>query len=495
MFTWWRATASLGSVLGLCGFAGPLRAAEGGLALPLEVVAQAYDFQAPWAKKLPVSFKSAGVLLPGGVVLTTAPSVADATRITGRTAAGSVISFSVRAVDYDVGLALLAPDAPGAFSNAVPWAVDATAETNRAVEILGWSSADERLPPARGKIIEFRMSESGECDRRFLYGIVESALAPNPDYQTAILTGQGRVCGLLLPNTLDQGRFVYVSGYMIAQFLGRINGPEYSGFPDPGLAYMLTTDPAFRKYLGLEGRPGEGVYVTTTWFPPDGPPAALLPGDVLVSLNGAAIGDHGDYADPDLSRRMPLDFFLNCKLRSGEPVDWEVIRQGQILRRRTQGAPPPSKSGCRDFLHDEEPDYCIVGGLLFQPLTRQFLMEWGSQWFTLAPQPLVYLDQAMHRDQNLRRKGVLVLTRFLPLDCNVGYENTMGGVVTRVNNLEVHSVADLRRALTRPVEGFHKLEFTRDPKIIYISVQAAKASEEELKTAYGIKDLFHEHLH
>jgi hypothetical protein len=71
---------------------------------------------------------------------------------------------------------------------------------------------------------------------------------------------------------------------------------------------------------------------------------------------------------------------------------------------------------------DKPPPYVVLGGLIFQELSRQYLKEWGGNWQKDAPQRLVYLDRfqgELFPDGNRR---VVVMTQVLPANSTIGYD-------------------------------------------------------------------------
>src|ERR1041384_491526 len=56
-------------------------------------------------------------------------------------------------------------------------------------------------------------------------------------------------------------------------------------------------------------------------------------------------------------------------------------------------------------MFDQEPDYMIVGGLVFQPLTESYLSSWGSDWKRRAPFRLNFY----RNESTLKGRPALVL--------------------------------------------------------------------------------------
>ena len=67
--------------------------------------------------------------------------------------------------------------------------------------------------------------------------------------------------------------------------------------------------------------------------------------------------------------------------------------------------------------YDQDPEYLVVGGLVFQPLTVPYLRSWGAEWRTGAPFRLRHYDQAQATRE---RPALVLLSQVLPDAYNIG---------------------------------------------------------------------------
>jgi hypothetical protein len=139
-------------------------------------------------------------------------------------------------------------------------------------------------------------------------------------------------------------------------------------------------------------------------------------------------------------------------------------------------------------LSDEAPKYVILGGLVFIELSRPYLKEWGSKWASAAPQRLVYYD-AFQNELPADRGRIIILSQVLPTPDTIGYEDLENIVVTKVNGQQIKSLADLSEAAKKPVDGFHKIEFEEDPKLLFLDAASIQSNTDELKKHYSLPAL------
>jgi len=99
-------------------------------------------------------------------------------------------------------------------------------------------------------------------------------------------------------------------------------------------------------------------------------------------------------------------------------------------------------------------EYLIVGGLIFQELTADYLKEWGENWQTKANKKFLYFyTYHAHRPEPERRRMV-ILNKILPDRINLGYQGKADLVLAEVNGRPISVIGDVKEALNHPEGGF-----------------------------------------
>ena len=114
---------------------------------------------------------------------------------------------------------------------------------------------------------------------------------------------------------------------------------------------------------------------------------------------------------------------------------------------------------------------------------------YGKEWRTRGPFRLTYAAEYPTKYEDLGLEKLVFLSRVIPAVTNVGYENLSHLIVTSVNNREIKSMKDLAAALETPVDGFHKIEFSEFPGLIYLDAGEAEETNQLLQRSYGIHEL------
>src|SRR5438046_6597868 len=91
---------------------------------------------------------------------------------------------------------------------------------------------------------------------------------------------------------------------------------------------------------------------------------------------------------------------------------------------------------------DQPPRYYVLGGLIFQELSRQYLKEWGLNWQREAPQRLVYLDRFQSEIFLERNRRVVILSEVLLANSTIGYADLAYLTSPKVNDKEIKSLDD-----------------------------------------------------
>jgi len=140
------------------------------------------------------------------------------------------------------------------------------------------------------------------------------------------------------------------------------------------------------------------------------------------------------------------------------------------------------------FLYDQAPTYIIVGGFVFQELSRQYLRAWGRSWNTAAPRRLVYYES---KQWELLEPGKrqIILTQVLPTPSNIGYHNLSLSLVKSINGMALSSLNDIPKALAKPVDGYHVITFTHAGEKVYLDAQQTNRDNGAILRTYGLPAL------
>ena len=131
---------------------------------------------------------------------------------------------------------------------------------------------------------------------------------------------------------------------------------------------------------------------------------------------------------------------------------------------------------------ETEPTYLIAGGLVFVPLSAEYLSSWGKDWQRTAPFRLVFYN---NQKPEKAQRSLVVLSLVLPDFYNIGYQerNALNLVLDRANGRRIDTLESLANALKSPRDGFHVFEFKKGSALQKIILDAEKLEEANQRIA------------
>jgi S1-C subfamily serine protease len=453
----------------------------------VNATSQMWDFIRPWSKRAPSTRRALGVVLPGNRVLVTAELVANANYVELEKAeSGEKVAASVERVDYESNLALIKPPDEKFLAGLKPIELtDASVGDRVAIWQLENTGA---LLVTNAVVTTVEASRYPIDDTALLVYRLATSLQYRDGSFTVPAVKDGKLVGMLMRyDPRSQGADA-IPAPVIAHFLKDAAGKTYGGFPRAGMDFAGMRDPQLRHYAGLTGNPGGGVYVTTVLKDSPADKAGLRDGDVLLEINGQAVDQDGNYTDPHYGK-ISIIHLISTRSYVGDRLKLRIFRDGKPQDvEMTLTHRPVEDYVIEPYTIDKAPRFYVLGGLVFQELTRQYLKEWGD-WQKKAPERLVYMDRFQSDLFPEGTKKVVILSQVLPSENTVGYEELNNLVVTKINDVKLNSLADVAAAVEHPVDGFHKIEFADSPHLIYLDAKKVADEAPALMQNYGLRSL------
>ncbi len=448
---------------------------------------QRFNFTRPWVKRPAYTRRGTGTIIAGGDVLVTAEVIGDHTYVElERPSDSAKTPAEVRLVDYEANLALLRPTDPDFLKNSQPIDLAPPLEIGDEIEIAQ-IERNGAVAVTGGLLTSVNVS-SYPVDGIYLLSYAVSAPLQYRDNSfTVPVFHEDQLAGLLMRYDSRSQTATLLPSPVIRTFLDRAARDTYESFPRAGLAFSSTRDPQFRRHLGMADS-DSGVYVSEVLHGSAAEKAGLEKGDVILAVDDRDLDNDGNYDDETFGK---ISF---GHLVSNAPPDRATLPL-TLLRDETKttvdlplGPREPGSIISEAFTYDEQPPYLVLGGVVFQELSRPYLEEWGSDWRGNAPQKLVYLD-AFQQELPADRGKIVFVSQVLPSDATLGYEDLGSIVVDKVNGQPIKSLADVAAAIEEPTDGFQKIEFTSDPGVIYLDAKQIEAQSSRLQQAYGLPTL------
>jgi S1-C subfamily serine protease len=451
---------------------------------------QSPDYECPWQSLSIDTATGSGVILPGGKILTVAHLVADHTFCqVQRCGIPDKQRARVISVSHECDLALIEPDDPEFTFGIQPMEIGELPDLRDKVYVCGFPIGGDEIGISEGVISRIELQEYNHSGRMLLSITVDAAI--NPGNSGGPCIKEGKIVGIAFQglNNIDNvGEVVptpVINHFLEGTRRSQHTGIPYAGFPSLGIAWQSLLNPAIRKSLGMvEGESGVMVrdvnYGNSSY-------GYLETGDVILEIEGTKIYNNGTvsvHLNPKSKHkyRTLLEILLHSKF-VGEELYLKIRRKGGLVDVRF-----PLKSRVplvMDSQYDVMPQYFVYCGLLFQPLTLNYLQTW-RMWRRKAPRLFVHLfDTGV---PTVAQQQIVVLTKILADECNMGYEEELQNtIVVSVNGTPIVDLKHLVAQVEATPDDQPTVTFITDLKFKIVlpapkQKEAVEAKERILKT-------------
>jgi S1-C subfamily serine protease len=448
----------------------------------VNVTTQNWDFLRPWGKRQPFTKRAVGAVLPGKRVLVSGELVANANYIEFEMPEGGrKTPASVEVVDYESNLAILKGDDDKFLNGFRPFELT-EGKVGESLEIQQLENTGVVLAtPAPITTVE--VSRYPVDDSSFLVYRATASIQFRDSSFVLPATRSGKLAGLVVRYDNGSSSAEIIPTPVIQHFLKDAAKGSYKGFPRTGMGFSNTRDPQLRRYADLNGN--GGVYVTSVL--PDGPAAeaGIKQGDVILSIDGKPVDQDGNYVDPTYGKLALVH--LAAQHYVGDTVKISLQREGKKMDVDLKLAhPDPQDFVIEPYVIDRAPKFYILGGLVLQELSRQYLKDFGADWLKRAPEEFIYMDRYQHELFGKGPKKIVFLSRVLPMPSTLGYEELHQIRVTKINGMELQNLEDVPAALAKAENGIHRIEFDTEPGVIFLDAASLAADEKALTQNYRL---------
>ena len=268
---------------------------------------------------------------------------------------------------------------------------------------------------------------------------------------------------------------------MIQHFLKDIEDGTYDGFPQAGIGLAALQNPAYRRYLKIPDD-DHGVRIDRI-YPIPTTQKVLRPDDVLLRVGTYDVGSDGTIIYQN--NRVHLAFGFS-EAQHGQEVPLRIWRDGKALDLslpifvntidRAEGSQ-----------YDIQPRYVVYGGLVFTPLTRDYLRTFGANWTDAASSELVYeLYYRRVESPETARSEPIVLAQTLAHPVNADLEMRGRSLVDKINGIRIERLEDVVRAFEQEGKAFDAIEFLPYHNLECLDRAEVKKAHEEILKTYGV---------
>lgn len=391
----------------------------------------------------------------GKWIVTNAHVVHRAVSVLARATTGPPIKYNARVVSVGLPCDLAVLAVEDSF-----WVGKESLEFSREVPCLddnvtciGFPVGGENISVTRGVVSRIDVNMDG-----LLRIQIDAAINPG-NSGGPVLGANGRVVGVASSHLKNASNIGYIIPTMVLElFLSCVQDASYLGVSSLGIGRVQTLEsPALRKRLGLPDGFTGGVRVPKVW--PLGSSADLLQvDDVLLEIDSVEISQDGTVPLRDNERIHFLHLVTQHRAGNRE-VRLKVWRDNSAIEVSIKLQPDrwlvPRLDG-----YDAAPEYAIVGGLVFVPLSHPWAeLKSHEKHGWHASRALLHQHWAVGLPEEGRQ--VVILSKVLAHPCNVGFHSLSNVVLESFDGKSIKNVAELARAVAANQEAQHIFEFLR----------------------------------
>jgi len=445
----------------------------------IAAVGQNPDYKTPWNPGEISSGVGAGFVVAGNRIMTNAHVVSNARYITvSHEGDPRPYPARVQFVAHDCDLALLTVEDPRFFRNTKPLEFGGIPAIESTVSVYGFPIGGDRMSVTRGVVsrIDFQPYSHSGVDSHLA---IQIDAAINPGNSGGPVLQNGKVIGVAFQGY--SGDVAQNVGYMIPtpvirRFLKDVEDGKYDRYVDLAISTFPLYNRAARGALGLPDN-DIGVFVGDVY----GGGAAdghLRRGDVLLAIDGYPIASDGNVLLENDG--VPLAEIVERKLL-GDKVELEIWRDRQA-QKVSFPLSSPWPFQMQSTQYDLKPRFVVFGGLIFQPLDRNFATAQNPQNLRLR-----YLFEHFISDHLYKtHPEPVVLSGILADPINAYLSDYRFGIVDEINGAKILRLEDVAEAFAKP-EDYYVIKLLGEGRPIVLERKEVEAARDRIRQRYGVR--------
>ena len=433
---------------------------------------QLFDYLSPWQYGQSANSTATGFIIDGERIITNAHAVLNSKFLQVRKEGDSkkykaVVKFTSE--EYD--LALVEIEDKSFFNGTVPLKLGTLPEIQEKLTVYGYPLGGDKLSTTQGIVSRMEHNTYTLTNRKFLIGQTDAAI--NSGNSGGPVVSKGKVVGVAFAglNSADNiGYFIPVN--ILNNFLEDIKDGKYDGSPLLGLEWLELESPSHRRMLGIEDKTG-GILIKKVFknSPFEG---VLQKNDVLMKLDNYPVESDGTI---EFRKNEKTDFsYVNQQKKYGDNLSYEIIRDKKTKTGQVKLEKKDIKyTVVTEVTIETPPSYMVYGGLLFEPLTSNYMAG------VIEKLGSVYDREELYKDY----KELVVLVRVLPFDVNLGYTDAVNQIIVKVNGEKYKDFKDFAQKVKNVKSGFIIFENDNGDEIV-LDVKEVEEQREALMQNYNI---------
>ena len=448
--------------------------------IQITVFAQQPRWEVPWQFNNVQRWSGTGFLIKGRKIMTNAHVANWAKQIlVKRLGDPRPYLAKVAFVGPDCDLALLEVEDAAFYEGIEPLEIGDLPEVRSTVVTYGYPAGGEQISYTRGVVSRIELQPYVNIGNRSLLAVQTDA-AINPGNSGGPVIQDDKVVGVAFqgqPGLENAGFFIPPN--VMRHFLKDIEDGKYHGFPQAGIKLTETFNPAMRASLKL---PGQDRGARIDGIVPDSSKEHLRIDDVVLKVGEFPVASDGTitYRGNIVNMGMAVSEYQH-----GEKVPMTIWREGKEV---TFDLPVFVLTDDRATGNQYAlPRYFVYGGLVFTPLSRDYLGTLGRAWMESVSQDIMaelYYRRDMEPEK--KRSEPVMLADVLTHPVNANFETKGRVMVDKINGVRIDRLEDVIRALETNTNAEHVIELSPQNHLEGIDRRLAEQVNQSILKQYNI---------
>jgi len=444
----------------------------------IEATSQAPNYKAPWSPGEVSGGVGAGFIVEGDRILTNAHVVSNVRFLTvNKEGDPKPYAAKVLYIAHDCDLALLSVDKAEFFNGTTALELGDIPAIESLVSVYGYPIGGKRLSVTRGIVsrIDFQTYSHSGMDSHLT---IQIDAAINPGNSGGPVMQKGKVVGVAFQGY--SGDVAQNVGYMIPtpvvkRFFKDVEDGRYDRYMDLALTFDNLFNPAARKALGL---PADDVGVQVGTVYGGGPSDGIIKvGDVLLGIDGLRIASDGTIKLDGES--VPYTEVVERKFK-GELATLDILRDGSSQQVKIPLS-DPWPFALQSNAYDEKPQFVVFGGLVFQPVDKNFMDDYNPGNLRLDYLFDFFVEDGIYRD----RPQLVVLSNILADGVNAYAKDFLFAVVDEINGQKIHRISDVAAAFAKPSD-YYVIQMLGIGRPLVLERKAVEEARSRILQRYGV---------
>lgn len=449
----------------------------------IRTLKQDFDYVTPWKRKDMAQSAGSGFIIDGERILTNAHNVSNYRYLELRKE-NIARRYPARVVfvGHDCDLAIITVDDKSFFEDTTALELAGIPKVNSTVSTYGFPVGGDRISVTEGVVsrIEADTYAHSAADEHL---VIQTDAAINPGNSGGPVVQNSKVVGVAFQGLREAENIGYlIPTTVINHFLTDIEDGRYDGFGSMGAFFFPGLhNLGYRGYLKVP-QDEDGIVVIGTLMH-SSVESILQPGDVMTRIDDYNIDNDGMIQIYGL--RLSISEIIESK-QTGQTLQLTFFREGEL--KETTATVALNRTVLEQARqYDRPPPYVCFAGLVFVPVTRNYLESWGPRWPREIPFYLRYLfSHSAQLNTDRQRKEYVVLSEVMSDEVNAYAYEFKSQVVESINGVDIHGLEDVYNVFKQSEDPFYTIRFTGNNRILRINAEDARQVHQSILKKYDI---------